>query len=422
MSRYFKVAFIFGVLVGGAVLAAYHFQLIQPFDAHVQRFLGLPDFVSGLRWPYMYAVIPLLALAVCWTTIDITRPSLKAVVAVGAFLLVLSTTYVLALYRHFFAPSAPLLCVMLSFILGMIYSCTTGGRRKRIVRQLFGRRVSDGSFRRLVDEGNPATFQGECLQGTVVMVEVFNHEQLIDKLQPEEYVTVVNMHLSTASQHLVEAGGYLDECDGEGIRALFGTPLEDHDHALCAVKAALSLDRQLRNVNMECDSRWHQTVDYRIGISSGDLVTGAFGSARLGGFSAGGAPVDFARRLCAANLNFGTHVLIASDTYDYVLDTIEVRPIEMVRRTEDGERVEIYEPLALVGEMDEVDRRRQSLFWEGIVYFRERRYDLAHDRFTEVLVTCGEDAAAQHYLERIAAAKSDTLRSSAFAGSTLNRI
>ena len=49
--------------------------------------------------------------------------------------------------------------------------------------------------------------------------------------------------------------------------------------------------------------------DFRIGVNSGEMVVAAYGSRRLGTLSVAGEPVEFARRLCRANLIYGSRIL-----------------------------------------------------------------------------------------------------------------
>ena len=39
-----------------------------------------------------------------------------------------------------------------------------------------------------------------------------------------DYVALNNSFLRNAADFLVERGGYLDECDGESLRVVFGSP------------------------------------------------------------------------------------------------------------------------------------------------------------------------------------------------------
>jgi adenylate cyclase len=235
----------------------------------------------------------------------------------------------------------------------------------------------------------------------VLVCEIFNHDELMASLPVADYVAMTNLFLQTASDFLVEKGGYLDECDGESLRIIFGAPLPDLQHATTASEAALELFRRLDNLNRECDAKWHKMFDHRIGINSGDIVTAAYGSQRLATYSVAGEPVEFARRLCAANTVYGSRILLGSRTYNFAANDIEVRPMEIVRGRDHGLCEEIYELLERKGALSPEEMERRDRFWKGIIYFRENRWDEALSEFQAVLDTNEADLPAQFYVRRI---------------------
>ena len=84
---------------------------------------------------------------------------------------------------------------------------------------------------------------------TIVVCEIFNHPSLMAELAPAVYIALNNEFLALASESLVESGGCLAECDGEGVRVIFGTPLPSSDHAAEACRAALALSQKLDAFN-----------------------------------------------------------------------------------------------------------------------------------------------------------------------------
>src|SRR5205823_9549488 len=101
--------------------------------------------------------------------------------------------------------------------------------------------------------------------------------------------------------------------------------------------------QRLDNLNRECDQKWHKMLDFRIGVNAGEVVCAAYGSERFGTFSVAGEPVEFARRLCAANTIYGSRILIGSRAFELAENAIEVRPMELVRMRDERVREEVYE-------------------------------------------------------------------------------
>ena len=276
--RYLKVSILIGVLVSAIVAALFEYGAFRQLDLGLGNFMGLKETLETHRIPQLVLIV-LLAFGVAWTTVDIPRTSLKGVVAVSVLAQVLTATWVLNLFGAFFSPFAGAAATILSFFLGMILREDGGGSRKKVVRQIFGDRISTRTFRTLVNENIPLPLAGELKEATVLVCEIHNHDHLVDSMPVQDYVAMNNSFLRNAADFLVERGAYLDECDGESLRVIFGTPIPLQNHAAVACEAAFALAKHLDQVNEECNRVWKQMFDFRIGINSGELVVAAYGSA-----------------------------------------------------------------------------------------------------------------------------------------------
>ena len=402
--RYFKVTLFIGTIVSLIVATLYETGWLFRLEAELGAFLGsaAPQPRPHYDRIVQYAAFISLAFGISWTTIDISRNSLRFIIAAGAVLEVIIAWWILGLYGISFSPFGSLIAILCSFSAALLYSRSEGGMRKKVVRDIFGDRVSRRSSYALVNSNIPLHFHGERCDATIVVCEIFNHEELSDVLPVADYVAMNNSFLRNAADFLVERGGYLDECDGESLRVVFGTPLPDREHALHAAAAALALAERLDAVNRECQQVWDQIFDFRIGLNSGEMVVAAYGSQRLGNFSVAGEPVEFARRLCAANTIYGSRILIGSATFCAAEREIEVRPIELLQRSADTRsREEIYELLALQNVLGEEDRVRRDIFWKGIVYYREHRWDEALASFHQARAANGSDGPIEFYIRRV---------------------
>ncbi len=399
--RYLKVTLLLGALASLIVAGFYATGMFLRLDVGLWNFLGRASNPPAARSIAQYLFFIALAFGTVWTTVDIGRFSMKIAVAVVTLVEVISLTWVLYLYHHFFSPFAPSLAVVLGFAGGAAYARSEAGGRKRMLRLIFGERISRKTFSALVDSRAPLNFDGELRSASVIVCEVFNHDDLMDALPTAEYVAMTNLFLRTGADFLVERGGYLDECDGESLRVIFGSPLPDEKHANVACEAALQLVQRLDNLNQECHSKWHKMLDFRVGVNSGEMVCGVYGSHRLGTFSVAGEPVEFTRRLCSANMIYGSRILIGSYTFELASTAIEVRPMELVRTRDERTREEVYELLALKNVLSDDDLQRRDLFWKGIIYYREQLWDDALDHFRAALSARGEDAPLKFYISRI---------------------
>lgn len=406
--RYLRVTFTIGCLVSLALIALHELGVLLPFDRALAASAALPVPAAELHPTLHYALIAGLAFAFAWTTIDIPLRPLKLVIAGGALAELIALFFVCQLYGRYFSPFAPALAVAASTVAGLGYAGSEIGQRKRLLRTVFGDRLSTKTFAALLNSPAPVNLAGELRQASIVVAEFYNHDDLLDVIPIPDCVAMINRFLHTASDFLVERGGCLDECGGESVQVIFGAPLDDPGHARTAALAALDLGKQLEALNREFLERWQQTLDFRIGVNSGEMITAAYGSHRLGSFTVAGEAVEFARRLCAANRIYGSRILIGSETYHLALDALEVRPIEMVRGRTDRVREEVYELLAAKGGLTDEELARRDAFWRGIVYYREQQLDEALAQFRRAQPGEGFDPPAHFYIRRVEHLRSGT--------------
>ena len=405
--RYLKVTLLIGFFVALFIAILFEGGLFLQLNSALAAFTSQP-YTPTLDRAVQYPLFLLFAFGIAWTTIDISRYSLKAVVAASALLQVMSLVWVFRLLGVFFSPFPALLAVIASFAGGLFYSRSEAGSRKRIMRQILGDRVSTKSFYALLNSSTPLNLEGERREISIIVCEIFNHDDLENELSAPDYVALTNSFLRNAADFLVERGGYLDECDGETLRVVFGAPLPNDRHARTACEAALALTEHLDEVNAECHGVWKQMFDFRVGVNSGEMVVAAYGSRRLGTLSVAGEPVEFARRLCRANLIYGSRILLGTNTFQFAEGLIEVRPMELIQRYEDGSREEIYELLALSDVLSFEDLERRDLFWQGVIYYREQLWDDALGLFHSARSASGTDGPVEFYIRRIEQLRSGT--------------
>jgi class 3 adenylate cyclase len=400
--RYLKATVLIGTISSAIVIVLFAAGWISTTPDIVLR-----EKIYQMSNPFIVSngvqllLIVLLAFAAAWTTVDITRPILKAVVAVGSIFLLITGSRTLALYNVFYSPFPGAFAILVSFLIGLGYGRSGGGSRKKLIERLFGQRVSRNVFDRLVNSEVPVEFPGALQDGTVVVCEVQNHKELMELLEPEQYADMTNLYLQMASDYLVEVGGYLDECTGESLRVVFGSPLPDEKHASRACRAAIDLLSRLENLNRECDAKWQRRFDFRIGINSGEMIGAAYGGSRLASFSVAGPAVEFARRLCAACGTYGCRILVGPETFEQAAEMFEARPIEILKSSGERRRIELYEILAPKNDLSPERERSRDHFWRGVIYFREKQWEKAAHEFSKARITGIPDAALDFYIQRV---------------------
>ncbi|MBF0411651.1 MAG: adenylate/guanylate cyclase domain-containing protein [Desulfamplus sp.] len=92
---------------------------------------------------------------------------------------------------------------------------------------------------------------GEKKQVAVMFVDLKGFTRLSENMEPEDVVTLLNRFFSYMIPIIFRHKGTLDKLLGDGIMAVFGSPIEDTESCLNAVKAALEMFTVLNTFNRD---------------------------------------------------------------------------------------------------------------------------------------------------------------------------
>jgi class 3 adenylate cyclase/tetratricopeptide (TPR) repeat protein len=206
---------------------------------------------------------------------------------------------------------------------------------------------------------------------TVVFSDVTGSTALGERLDPESLRRVLARYFELASQVVDRHGGSVEKFIGDAVMAVFGVPHVHEDDALRAVRAAAELREALEPLNLELDRDYGTTLSVRIGINTGEVVTGT--EERL----ATGDAVNVAARLEQAAQP--GEILIGADTIRLVRDAVTVDALPPLDAKGKSEPVAAYRLLALDTDAPAFVRRA-----DVPMVGRERQLKLLRDAFDNV--------------------------------------
>jgi class 3 adenylate cyclase len=118
---------------------------------------------------------------------------------------------------------------------------------------------------------------GERRHVTVMFCDLVGSTSISAGLDAEDWRDLVGSYLDAASAAVTEMGGHVAKKLGDGLMALFGYPLAQENDAERAVRAALSIQRALAEVNRKNAGSGKPDLNARIGIETGPVVVDAAG-------------------------------------------------------------------------------------------------------------------------------------------------
>src|SRR5262249_8310938 len=118
---------------------------------------------------------------------------------------------------------------------------------------------------------------GERRHVTVMFCDLVGSTSISAALDAEDWRDLVGAYLDAASAAVIEMGGHVAKKLGDGLMALFGYPVAQENDAERAVRAALSIQRSLAEINRKNAGTAKPTLHARIGIETGPVVLDAAG-------------------------------------------------------------------------------------------------------------------------------------------------
>jgi class 3 adenylate cyclase len=122
---------------------------------------------------------------------------------------------------------------------------------------------------------------GERRHVTVLFCDLVDSTGIAAKLDAEEWRDLVGAYLDAASAAVIEMGGKVAKKLGDGLMALFGHPIAQENDPERAVRAALSIQRELGELNRKNVGTGKPELIARIGLEIGPAVLDEAGARRF---------------------------------------------------------------------------------------------------------------------------------------------
>lgn len=267
------------------------------------------------------------------------------------------------------------------------YRFVISDRHSRHIRQTFGYYLPASIIDRMVAEGRNPTLGGEVRALTVLFSDIKGFTEIAEGLSPTDLVKLLNAYLEEMTEIVEAHGGIVDKYMGDGIVAVFGAPIEDPDHALHAVEAALACQRRSHRSRTVVEIIGDRNLRTRIGINTGEMIVGNIGSKRRLNYTVMGDAVNLAARLESVNKLYGTSILVSEATMAACGPSVAFREIDHVRVIGRQAPVRIFEPLVLRGEFTAEHETLESRFAAALGAFRNRDFGAAAAAFQGLSAT-----------------------------------
>jgi adenylate cyclase len=208
--------------------------------------------------------------------------------------------------------------------------------------------------------------QPQELTATVLFTDIEHFTTVSEALAPDELMDWLNTYMEAMANIVIEHSGVIDDYYGDAIKANFGVPIkhsgkaEIRADAVNALRCALDMDAELIKINKLCDRHGKPRLRMRLGICTGNVVSGCIGSAKRMKYTTVGDTVNIAARLESFDkTSFGEdaggqencRILIAESTWRLVKERFVAEPVGELTLKGKYERTNVYR---VIGDIEDI--------------------------------------------------------------------
>lgn len=288
--------------------------------------------------------------------------------------------------------AVPSLEIVVLFLCTNLVKYMSEEKDKKFLKQAFGSYISPELIDEMYASGEPPKLGGNSGILSAYFTDIQSFSSFSEQLSATQLVELLNEYLTAMTDILLEEKGTLDKYEGDAIIAFFGAPMELKDHATRACLVACKMQAtllELRKKWVAEGERWPQIVKemrMRIGINSGEIVTGNMGSRDRMNYTMMGDAVNLAARLEEAAKQYGIFTQISQHTRDLAgPENFVMRELDTIRVVGKKEPVTTYELMGIAGQTGDGLVRLAKLFEDGVKLYKAQEWDQATAKFQETL-------------------------------------
>ncbi|MFP4013529.1 MAG: CHASE2 domain-containing protein [Chitinispirillaceae bacterium] len=234
---------------------------------------------------------------------------------------------------------------------------------RRFLFNTFGKYISPALIEDMAQNNVKPELGGQEVYGSAFFSDIESFSRLSEKITPFELISYLNEYFSAMTHTLLDNKGTLDKYIGDAIVAFFGAPRPSLNHAAEACTAAVNMQETLSQLRKKWQKQSHipkeiAHLKMRIGINTGNFVTGNMGCDLRMNYTMLGDTVNLASRLEGAAKEYGIYTVIGENTYKHVKERFLLRKIDSIRVVGKNRSTNIYQ---LIGKPRTDDDQIQEL-------------------------------------------------------------
>ena len=336
------------------------------------RILHAPGYTQGFE----FILVALIGIVLTFTLPMLSALFSTLVIVISIIILIASNFYAWTSAQLVLPIAAPVLLVILLFALQMTYGFFVESRGKRQLAHLFGQYVPPELVDEMSAKMDDITLDGEMRDMSVLFSDVRGFTTISESLEPKELTSYINAFLTPITKVIHDNRGTIDKYMGDAVMAFWGAPLEDKQHALHALNAAIAIVERMKSLREEFTEKQWPEIYVGVGVNTGMMNVGNKGSEFRVDYTILGDAVNLGSRLEGLTKVYGVDI-ITSEFTRHEVPEYEYRELDRVRVKGKDKPVSIYEPLGLIENVSKEERKLLRQFHIGIKQYRAQNWDAA---------------------------------------------
>jgi len=240
--------------------------------------------------------------------------------------------------------SFPILGLVLVYVHSYTVKFLSELSQKLQIKKQFGSYLSPDMVEKLQKNPELLKLGGETRELSIMFTDVRGFTTISEHYgaDVQGLTRIMNRYMTAMTSKIIENHGTLDKYIGDAQMAFWNAPLDDADHAVNAVKTALSMLGDLNAFNLEIAKEGIPAFGMGLGINTGAVVVGNMGSDQRFDYTCLGDSVNLASRLEGQSKNYGVEIVLGQRTAELVQNTYSVIELDNIAVKGKTEGVRIY--------------------------------------------------------------------------------
>lgn len=209
--------------------------------------------------------------------------------------------------------------------------------------QILKGRLSEAVLKLIVKNPEKTILDGQKYEATIMFTDIRGFTKMSESMDPKDIGDILNIILGLQADAIIEYEGVIDKYIGDAVMGWWGAPIVTSDHAYLALKCAKVILEKIDKYNLENGTN----LKIGIGLNSGPVIIGDFGSKKRFNYTAIGDVVNTASRVESLNKDYNSSLLFTEHVIKYLTkeqqSEFKINKVDTVVLRGKTQKLDIYE-------------------------------------------------------------------------------